>query len=224
MSNERLNRIFGLGPKKLLELKRYYGVSNITSLRNYLRKFPDLLTETQKKGLKYYKFLKKKITYKEAIVHMQFITKHLKGAVPTGSFRRKVSFLNDLDIISVIPINEVIAIFTKKKYLVDILQKGDINASILVSLGDGEIRQLDIFYATKENLIYTLFYTTGNKLFNIYTRKLAKKLGYTLSQNGMTSIKTNRNITSLHSEKDIFKFLKIEYVEPQDRELIKNVF
>ena len=114
MSDERLNRIFGLGPKKLLELKRYYGVSNITSLRNYLKKFPDLLTDVQKKGLKYYRFLKKKITFNEAIVHMKFITKHIKGAVPTGSFRRKVGLLNDLDIITVIPINEVIAIFKKK--------------------------------------------------------------------------------------------------------------
>ena len=55
-----------------------------------------------------------------------------------------------------------------------------------------------------------LFYTTGNKLFNIYTRKLAKKLGYVLSQNGLMSIKTEKYVSTIRTEKDIFKFLKID--------------
>jgi len=223
MDTERLNRIFGLGPKKLLELKRYYGVRNVTTLRNYLQKFPDLLTDTQKIGLKYYKYLKKKIPYSEAEQHMKYITKYVKSAVPTGSFRREVNYLNDLDIIILIPIDEFIEFFKKKKYIIEILQKGDCTASVIVLFGEN-IRQLDIFYTKKSNLCFMLFYTTGNKLFNIYTRKLAKKLGYVLSQNGLMSIKTEKYVSTIHTEKDIFKFLKIDYVEPINRELVKNTF
>ena len=221
MSNERLNRIFGIGPKKLLELKRYHNITNITTLRNYVKKFPDLLTDSQKLGLKYYKYLKKKIPYKEAVEHMKFISKTIKGTIPTGSFRRERPLLNDLDIITVVPIDKVIELLIKKGYIIDVLHKGEINATVLVVLGDN-IRQLDIFFTTKANIIYTLLYTTGNKLFNIYTRKIAKKMGYSLSQNGMLHIKTNKYITSMSTEKDIFKFLKIEYLEPKNREIINT--
>ena len=107
--------------------------------------------------------------------------------------------------------------------IIEILQKGDCTASVIVLFGEN-IRQLDIFYTKKCNLCFMLFYTTGNKLFNIYTRKLAKKLGYVLSQNGLMSIKTEKYVSTIRTEKDIFKFLKIDYVDPINRELVKNTF
>jgi DNA polymerase/3'-5' exonuclease PolX len=48
-------------------------------------------------------------------------------------------------------------------------------------------------------------------------RNRAIELGYSLSEHGLKEIATGTFVQGLKSEKDIFKFLKMEYVEPNMR-------
>ena len=63
-----------------------------------------------------------------------------------------------------------------------------------------------------------LFHYIGNRIFNIQTRKIANNLGYTLNQYGLFDINSNKKIDfEPNGEVDIFKFLKIPYKKPEER-------
>jgi DNA polymerase (family 10) len=59
---------------------------------------------------------------------------------------------------------------------------------------------------------------TGSAELNKTMRKNAKKLGYKLSEYGLFNIKDNKKL-DVKSEYDIFKFLKLEYLEPTARNI-----
>ena len=59
---------------------------------------------------------------------------------------------------------------------------------------------------------------TGTKEHNIKIRNKARELGYTLNEHRLEKIKTDvKDIPLMKSEKDIFTFLNMEYLEPTKR-------
>ena len=72
---------------------------------------------------------------------------------------------------------------------------------------------------------FALLYLTGPKEFTVYIRQQAISKGYSISENGFKDLKTNErvNVNDFKSEKDIFDFLEMGYLEPSERsELIKG--
>jgi DNA polymerase/3'-5' exonuclease PolX len=80
-------------------------------------------------------------------------------------------------------------------------------------------RRLDMIYTDYSNYAFTLLYFTGSGQFNVEMRNHALSLGYSLSEYGL---KNNGKFVdnkgkSFETEQDIFKFLGIKYIKPEDR-------
>lgn len=220
MSN--ISDIYGIGPHKFQELKSNYNIRTIYSLRKYVKKIPEILSETQREGLRYHEKIYGSITLKEASKHVDFIFKNLKQVFIAGSYRRKLKKIKDIDIITTMEISNVVNKLEKKGYIQSRFVVGQEKFSGVVRLpGSNSYRKIDIIKSTKEELPFALLYFTGDHIQNIYMRKKSKKAGYRLSQYGMVNIKTGRKI-KLKSEKEIFEFLNLKYKKPEDRTHDKN--
>ena len=90
------------------------------------------------------------------------------------------------------------------------------------------MRHLDIIETTPEEYPFAQFYFTGSGGFNVKMRKRAIEMGYSLNEYSLTVKKTKKKVESkiistaigkdnFGTEKDIFKFLGVDYVEPWDR-------
>ena len=128
-----------------------------------------------------------------------------------GSIRRRKPIVRDIDIVVEIKSDNLDKL---KKCLAEI---GNIKLK-----GDKLIRfitfdniQVDIYIATKENYEPLLLIRTGSKEHNIKLTTKAISLGMKLTANGLIDNKTGKIIAT--SERDIFKALKMSYVEPQNR-------
>jgi DNA polymerase/3'-5' exonuclease PolX len=79
------------------------------------------------------------------------------------------------------------------------------------------IIKIDIFRTTQDDLPYSLFHYTGNKIFNIRTRAHAKHLGYTLNQYGLFKNGKQLYKNDIKSENDLFNILGVTYKTPEER-------
>lgn len=80
--------------------------------------------------------------------------------------------------------------------------------------------QFDIHICPLNGIEAFSFYLTGNKLFNKQLRKLARKAGYTLTEQGLfqfDEITKSCSIFVTNKEKEIFEKIGIQYVEPKNR-------
>jgi DNA polymerase/3'-5' exonuclease PolX len=210
--------IYGIGSKKANQLRKHYNIRTIYSLRKYVRKIPDIITDVQRTGLKYHDKINKYISYAEAGKHVDFILNNINGAVIAGSYRRKSKKIGDIDILITDDLKKTVNKLENKNYIVEILSIGDEKFSGIAKLPNTtSYRRIDIIKTTTEEKPFALLYFTGDFVQNIYMRQKAKKMNYSMSQYGITNIKTGKMVKNIKSEKDIFNFLKIPYKNPEDR-------
>lgn len=213
-----IRNVYGFGNKKISELKINYNIRDIKSLRSYVRKMPDIVSRTQRIGLQYHNRTNKKISRAEAMKHVKIIKKHLPRAVIAGSYRREVKNIGDIDIIITSDITAAVNKLKKAKYIIEDLVYGEKKYSGIVCIPKNEkYRKIDIIQTTREEFPFTLLYFTGDYVQNIKMRQKAKKMKYTLNHKGIMPIKTKKYIKGLKTEKDIFKFLKMDYQSPKER-------
>ena len=215
----KLARIQGIGPVKASILKS----KGITSI-NELKKHTNLLTSAQKLGLKMHNDATKRIKREDIETFEKSITKHkgILDIVITGSYRRKMSTSGDIDILVTGKHDSF------KDYIKTLIRKGLLHDQHLSFgpkkwLGYGIIgkpqryARVDILYTTAQQLPFAMLYFTGSQEFNEGMRAHAKRLGYSLNEYGMKG--TNR---TFQEEKDIFQFLGLEYVAPEDRKVFNT--
>lgn len=193
-----------------------------------LRKNPNLLTNEQKIGLKYYDDLHTRIP-REYIDTFQLMVRYVLAKevgmegyklIIAGSYRRKNKTSGDIDIL----------ITSKKltlKRIVDILQKWGIITDIIsmqkekfmgiahCPSGQYFYFHVDIVFLPKEQWGAGLLWFTGSKGFNIQMRSNAKKMGYTLNQHGLFN--KNGDQIPVYTEKEIMKALGMKWVPPEKR-------
>lgn len=133
---------------------------------------------------------------------------------PLGSLRRKVATVGDIDIAVATPdavktINHFVN-YPKKQ---QIIEKGERTASILLP---GNI-QVDVLPTLPENYGSALQHFTGSKFHNIALREYSLKKGYSLNEYRIKDVKKNKDIT-IDNELDFYKFLGLNYIEPEMRE------
>jgi DNA polymerase/3'-5' exonuclease PolX len=218
---QELRKIYGVGDAKIKDLLKA-GIKSIDDLK----KNQHLLNEKQKIGLLYYLDLDKKIPLDEYILHKKILEKDFKEAGLTyefvGSFRRGSSLMGDIDIL--IMQNDkfdLVSYVNKLKargYIKEILVNGKIKFSGIIKLKDYPARQVDILISSPEKYYYSLLYFTGSAEFNVGLRNYIKnKYDISLSEHGF---KENIiKIPMMKSEKDIFSFFNIKYVEPEKRKV-----
>jgi DNA polymerase beta len=82
-------------------------------------------------------------------------------------------------------------------------------------LKDNPVRRIDIRFIPYSSYYYALLYFTGSGDLNKKMRQIAKKKGLKLSEYGLSD--KDGNILKANSERDIFKYLDMEYLPPKLR-------
>lgn len=230
-NNPRLTlyNVYGVGAKKAEELVKKHGITSIAQLKER----QDLLNDKQKIGLQYYEDLRKRIPRGEIKKHETFLRKTIpRGSGLTmeivGSYRRGAKSSGDIDVIfthdntqeGLRKFQEFIRTLQEKEYITHILAKGKKKAMFIGKIKGGRVhRRIDFLFAEKEKYPFTTLYFTGSKYFNIYMRLYALERDISLSEHGMKNVKTNEiiNVPQIQTERDIFDYLGLEYVEPTNR-------
>jgi len=226
---QKLKTVTGIGPakaKSLLEknisldiLLDAFKKSNNEILSN--------LTHHQLLGLKYYTDLEHKIPRN---IIEQF-DNNLKTIFPQfkykicGSYRRKKNESGDIDLLfsfdsnyPYLNLDLIVNELIDKNIIVDSLtDKGDTKFMGFAKLSDYKYAmRIDIRIIPEKSFPFGTLYFTGSKKTNTYMRNIAIKNGLKLSEYGLED-KNGKSIKNLNSEQDIFKYLNLDYLEPENR-------
>ena len=227
-----LIRITGIGPAKA---KKLLG-ENITleKLQNGLVNPEEYLTHHQIIGLKYLEAIEERIPYEEISNIEIYLKNNVKKIdndleiIICGSYRRKQKTSGDIDVLvySNKKYNDShLKLFIKRlsnqKFLIDHLTKdGDTKYMGMCQYKLGTPRRIDIRYIKKSQVPSAMLYFTGSGDFNKNMRVYANKKGFKLNEYGifkLNSDKTEGLKMNVKSEKDIFKTLELDYVDPENR-------
>ena len=206
-----LLKIYGVGPKKANDLIKDHKIKSIADLRSKSDKDPKILTESQKIGLICYEDLLERIPRSEMLKHKKI----LKYGEIVGSFRRKEDSSGDIDVMFNMTSEEFekfVDSLIKKKYIKYILAKGEKKMLGICSLEGGKFRRLDLIRNSPEEYPYMILYFTGSARFNVAFRQHCLTQGLSLNEHSFTP-----RVEGLKTEKDIFKHVGLEFVEPENR-------
>ena len=224
-------QIHGIGFKKATKIVED-GIKTIDELREN----QDKLNDVQKKGLKYYEDLQKRIPREEIDRFKDlFETEFRKLKYPdatfeiVGSYRRGVKSSGDIDIIMTSEpaykdqFKACMDKFIQDKVLVELLSRGPTKSLTIARLTPDHIaRRLDFMYTPKDEYSFAVLYFTGSKSFNTVMRHHALTRGYSMNEHGLYHMVQKKKTTKLTTltfpdERSIFDFLQLEYKEPQER-------
>ena len=225
---EELLKIHGIGPAKINDLINTHNIKSIDDLKQNLH----LLNNVQKLGLIHYEDFNERIPRAEMIKHDNFIRAKIKSYDPkirvelTGSYRRKLNDSGDIDVLVTHdddPVNftkifkELVKELIKDEYIIDTFALGTKKCMAVCKLKNHDkYRRIDILYTRKHEFPFALLYFTGSQDFNIDMRNIALSKGYSLNEYELKG-----TTHKFESERDIFDYLGLEYVEPENRR--KNV-
>ena len=216
--------IYGIGPKKAEDLVKS-GYTTISELRNAP---VDVLNDKQKLGLQYYEDILKKIPRTEIDAFkykISTIINNRAGFEIVGSYRRGKQQSGDIDVIITEENNDsdvfdnILDDLKKEGIITHFLSRGKTKSLVIGQLDETlPFRRVDFLYASPNEYPFSILYFTGSKYFNTAMRSHSLKLGYSLNEHTFKDIKTRENLhRDFKTEKDIFEFLNIKYVEPNER-------
>lgn len=132
---------------------------------------------------------------------------------PLGSLRRQSATVGDIDISAKSQdTKKILDYFINYPLSVQTVDLGPKKASIRLK---DDIR-VDIMVQPATSFGSLLQHFTGSKQHNIILRRHALKMGYSISEYGIKNLKTKK-IFTFDNEKDLYKFLDLCYIEPQNR-------
>ena len=218
----------GLGPKTLKRLRDECDVVDLASLKDALakeklRNLKGLGAKTEEKiaeaiqrmGSKQNRQPIKKIKpIAERWVKRLKSRSDVKEAVFCGSLRRERETISDIDIVvSAKDGSEIMEFVATHKEVDSVLGQGATKTSVVLKDGvqlDLRVVEADVFGAA-------ILYFTGSKAHNIKLRQLAISKGWTLNEYGLKNL-ANSEIIAAKTEKDIYKALGMQFIEPPQRE------
>jgi DNA polymerase beta len=103
-------------------------------------------------------------------------------------------------------------------YITHILALGEHKCMAICNIFNGKSRRLDLLLTPDEEYAYALLYFTGSDRFNVAFRQYALNKGYSLNEHTLTPIRAGvKEVPYMKTEKDIFQFLDLRYIEPSKR-------
>jgi DNA polymerase/3'-5' exonuclease PolX len=220
---DAFQKIYGVGPVKAQQLIDM-GITSIVELRQEAKKNRSLLTANQHIGLQYYEPLLERIPYLEMQEHertlldvLYMVDASVSGTV-VGSYRRGALHSGDIDFLvrGQLDMKSFVNVLGEYGYLLTILAQGPTKCMAISSIGMP--RRLDILICPIEEYAYALLYFTGSQQFNIAFRHHALEMGYTMNEHGMKAVHADvPAVPYMDKEEDIFNFLGLRYVKPEDR-------
>jgi DNA polymerase/3'-5' exonuclease PolX len=214
MSSIDFIKIYGVGK----ETARKWRLSGYTSLNDVREN--ETLTLKQEIGFRYYfdfiQLIPRPIidSFNSSLSCIPYPT------IICGSYRRGKSSSSDIDVLVVgVDIHEATHTFFGCKLLKEAIVGDEICEGVTHLLG-GYHRRIDIHVCSKIELPFALLHFTGSKNFNIYLRTIAKGEGYILNEKGLFHRSSGLQVNHhFEIEKDIFDFLKVPFLEPEEREM-----
>ncbi len=136
-----------------------------------------------------------------------------------GSFRRKRETCGDLDFLVSTKSPEVVSDFFVKHEMVEsIMAHGATKSSVRLKSGI----QADLRVVSDDQFAFALNYFTGSKEHNIVMRQRALSRGWTLNEYRLGPDEKPRvapePIPEIREEKDLYRALGLDYIEPELRE------
>jgi DNA polymerase/3'-5' exonuclease PolX len=243
-----LTKIPGIGDKHAAKYYHEYGIKSAEDMKQLwqsgeLVKRKIAITHEMETGLKYYEDLQFKIPYDEIALIRPIIEPMLEDIEPKltyeicGSHRREKALSGDIDIL--ICHNGMNSMEELKKMernilaeLIDMMiEAGFVIDDLLIKPGmqfrgicrlKELARQIDFHLVSKDIWPTALMHGTGSKKFNVLMRDRALRMGYTLTEFGLFELNEDGKkgkMMPIKSERDVFKTLKVKYLEPKRREL-----
>ena len=236
---DELARVEGLGPKSIQRLYKELGVKNLKDLEAAAKKgkigalegFGKKSEEKILKGIGFAKSSGVRFITGLMLPQIREIEARL-AAVPgvtkvtvAGSARRRKETMGDLDILAVSAKPKLIMdeFVSKTPGLMTVIANGPTKSSIKIRPG----LNIDLRVVPAESYGAALNYFTGSKEHNVVIRARANRLGLTLNEYGLFKItegstkkgaeQEGARIAS-RSEEEIYKALRMAYVEPELRE------
>ena len=200
--------VSGLTAQKKKEIKELTGKKLSKALLRRKDVFPLLSTETQL----FLQHNPKPVTATYVKRYVEPLIENL--GIITGSYRRKKSNLNDIDIV-LYPgkLIDKLILALEEKYKIYIYSSGIEKAS-MIAVKNKKAFKIDVWKTTKKNYIYMVMYTTGSARHNIILRATAKRKNMLLNQNGLYK---GKKLLKATTESDIYRHLNKDFVEPENR-------
>ena len=244
---DELLNIYGIGAVKARELIEKEYIVSISDLQEKVKLNPEMLSKASKIGLEHYYDFQKRIPREEMEIHdeilQDMLPKNLVCEI-VGSYRRGLSNSGDIDVLvtsksynpesitselselspkRISEFHNYISRLKEFGYITNILSLGK-SKCLAVCKVDSVYRRIDLLLTPDTEFAYAKLYFTGSKDFNVAMRSYALKLGWSLNEHGLQ--RTNAigpGPGFMEDEEDIFDFLHLEYVEPEDRKDSRNL-
>lgn len=225
----QFQNIYGVGPAKATELTQL-GLRTIQELRTAVQKTPSLLNDKQRTGLKYYEPLLERIPRQEMEEHKDILLHYLPfHAEIVGSYRRGAADSGDIDVLLSIPptfspqqvkseLARIVSHLQEATYIIEVLALGEHKCMAICQRDETSTpRRLDLLMVPDAEYAYGLLYFTGSDRFNVAFRQHALQKGHTLNEKTLTPLKSAMQAPRMNEEKDIFTFLGLKYIPPEER-------
>jgi DNA polymerase (family X) len=228
-----LLKIQGLGPKTIALIWDAFQVCEIEGVEQLaregkLRELPRMGEKHEQKilkGIEEYRRISGRFHLDEA----EKIANHLidfladipgvEKITPAGSLRRGRETVGDLDILITGPccldqrLDALMDRIVSFPGIANVLVKGGNKVSFKLRSG----MQVDVRMLAPESFGAALQYFTGSKTHNVSIRQRALKLGFTLSEYGLTRLENNERVAGA-KEEEIYAKLGLDYIVPELRE------
>ncbi|MBI5398729.1 DNA polymerase/3'-5' exonuclease PolX [Candidatus Woesearchaeota archaeon] len=223
-----LLEIEGLGPRKAKILTEKLDINNLSDLRKALEKhklrsvagFGETTEQNLLKSLALHEIGQKRMLLGKALPLAEEIIMLLKKKVQiqqiqyAGSLRRMKDTIGDIDILVVSSdAANVMHVFRHLPSVQRVLASGETKSSVILKEGV----HVDLRVLPKESYGAALQYFTGSKDHNIALRNIAIKKGYKLSEYGLFSKKTGKQVAGA-TEEEVYSKLGFPYIPPELRE------
>jgi DNA polymerase (family 10) len=224
-----LFEIQGLGPKKIKALYDELGVDTTAKLKTAcedgkVAALAGFGEKTQKKILEAMaaneKFADRfRLGSVTALVEGMLETLRLHPEVSrvavAGSYRRARETVGDLDFLVATKEGALVCEdFTTLPQVESVIACGDTKASVRLHNG----MHCDLRAVKNSEFPFALQYFTGSKEHNVALRSLALKKGWSLNEYGLNPVNPEETPPQVEEEKDIYRLLGLQYIEPELRE------
>lgn len=215
----------GVGPKTSQKLSNELGAKNIEDLKKKLEKrgakfFKEKTLANIKRGIEVKGRLggRMLLAYARPFVEeiVDFIRQdpEVKNVEAVGSYRRWRETVGDIDIIaSAENAVKVISHFTKFADFYKVINQGSTKSTAIHKSGI----QVDLEILPEDEFGSLLQHFTGSKEHNVALRTYAQTKGLSVSEHGVKNVKTGK-LVKCAKEVDVYKTLKMDWIEPELRE------
>jgi len=225
--------IRGLGPRRAGTIWRKMGITTVKQLEKLclnhrLKDMPSFSRKTEDKILKGIAALRQ-YAGKHLLIDALAVASAVKNEIKkwdivknvdiAGSIRRHVETVQNINIVVATTDSDALLKKLSTMRFIETILKKD-KHKLEASLFSGIICRMNI--VSPDEYPFALAYFTGSKEHNAYIKTIADKKGLKISKSNMFKKKTEKAI-KCKSERNIFKKLDMQFIEPELRENMGEV-